>query len=516
MLYLLFFALILLAAYTLKVRDKFKHLVKAKNDLEKQFIVYREKSENRTRKDRETISKLSKYTHILDVEMEASRIRKEVLDLQKTARNECSQKLSEADLASKQTMSEAKKKAAEIKAKADSRLAGAHKLAVDIERSARIRAEELAGSALEAKENAESYKAVEKAMRNVIRGYGDEYLSPNRSIINELVQEYEFSEAGQQLKKAKAIIQSMLKEKQAADCSYVEDYRRRTAIEFVLDAFNGKVDSILSRVKAHNHDKLEEKIIDAYNLVNNNGKAFRKAHIRKAYLDATLEQLKWAVIVQRIKEEDREEQRLIKEKMREEEKARREYEKARKDAEKEERLLQNAMREAEKNLLGAATEERAKYEEEIESLRASLEDALSRGERAMSMAQQTKQGHVYIISNVGSFGEEVVMVGLTRRLEPMDRVKELSGASVPFEFDVHAMIFSSDAPALEKTLHELLERKRVNKVNSRKEFFRVQIDEIRRLVEKSGYDVRWTIKAEASQYRESLKLEKINQSNVQA
>ena len=257
MLYLLFFALILLAAYTLKVRDKFKHLVKAKNDLEKQFIVYREKSENRTRKDRETISKLSKYTHILDVEMEASRIRKEVLDLQTIARNECTQKLSEADLASNQTISEAKKKAAEIKAKADSRLAGAHKLAVDIERSARIRAEELAGSALEAKENAESYKAVEKAMRNVIRGYGDEYLSPNRSIINDLVQEYEFSEAGQQLKKAKALIQSMLKEKQAADCSYVEDYRRRTAIEFVLDAFNGKVDSILSRVKAHNHDKLE-------------------------------------------------------------------------------------------------------------------------------------------------------------------------------------------------------------------------------------------------------------------
>ena len=124
------------------------------------------------------------------------------------------------------------------------------------------------------------------------------------------------------------------------------------------------------------------------------------------------------------------------------------------------------------------------------------------------MAQQTKRGHVYVISNIGSFGEEVFKIGLTRRLEPLDRVKELGDASVPFSFDVHAMIFSEDAPKLEKELHSLFNNRQVNKVNPRKEFFKVPVVEIKKEIEKLGLETHWTMRSEALEYRESLQLEK--------
>lgn len=99
------------------------------------------------------------------------------------------------------------------------------------------------------------------------------------------------------------------------------------------------------------------------------------------------------------------------------------------------------------------------------------------------MAQQTKKGHVYVISNLGSFGENVYKIGLTRRLDPAERVRELGDASVPFSFDIHAMIASDDAPALENQLHKEFAHRRVNAVNLRKEFFRVSLDDIRKKVE---------------------------------
>ena len=119
------------------------------------------------------------------------------------------------------------------------------------------------------------------------------------------------------------------------------------------------------------------------------------------------------------------------------------------------------------------------------------------------MAQQTRRGHVYIISNIGSFGENVYKIGLTRRLEPLDRVKELGDASVPFPFDVHAMIYSEDAPTLERELHQLFKHHEVNKVNTRKEFFNTSLTEIKEEVERQGYTCHWTIKANAEEYRES-------------
>ncbi len=124
------------------------------------------------------------------------------------------------------------------------------------------------------------------------------------------------------------------------------------------------------------------------------------------------------------------------------------------------------------------------------------------------MAQQTRCGYVYIISNLGSFGEDVFKIGLTRRLEPMDRVKELGDSSVPFEFDVHALIRSDDAPALEHKLHRHFLLHQVNKVNHRKEFFRCDLATIRKEVVELGLQAQWTMKAEARDYRETLAIEK--------
>jgi hypothetical protein len=345
-------------------------------------------------------------------------------------------------------------------------------------------------------------------MKNIIKGYGDEYLIPNYSLLDNLAEEYNHKKAGQDLKQIRVLIKSMIKNNEVAECDYVETYRRTTAIEFVLDAFNGKVDTIMSKVKHDNYGKLQQSLKDAFRLVNHNGKAFRNARITDRYYKVILEQLKLAVTVHEIKKQDLQEQREIREAIREEEKARRDFERARKEAEKEEKMLEKARKEIEAKLLKVADEDRAKFELELEEIKQKLLTAEEKGKRAMSMAQQTKRGHVYIISNVGSFGENIFKIGLTRRLEPLDRVKELGDASVPFTFDIHAMIHSEDAPKLEKELHETFNLQRVNKVNHRKEFFSIPISEIKAKVDTFNLETHWTMKAEALEYKESLEIDK--------
>ena len=131
------------------------------------------------------------------------------------------------------------------------------------------------------------------------------------------------------------------------------------------------------------------------------------------------------------------------------------------------------------------------------------------------MAEFTKAGHVYIISNVGSFGENIFKIGMTRRLEPMDRVRELGDASVPFAFDVHGMIYSENAPALENLLHRKFNDLRVNKVNSRKEFFRVKLSDIEKFAQEENLELHLTMKAMAQEYRESLALERLPQEELE-
>ena len=215
---------------------------------------------------------------------------------------------------------------------------------------------------------------------------------------------------------------------------------------------------------------------------------------------------------------------------------RRDYERENQEAAKEEEMRRQAREAVQKQMDTTILELKAKlekangeqrarleleYQEKMGRLTAQLQEKDEKlreaadKKRALSMAQQTRSGHVYIISNVGSFGEDVLKIGMTRRLEPDDRIKELGDASVPFNFDVHAMIRSDDAPALERLLHERFDELRVNKVNYRKEFFRVPIQRLREFVAEKALEAIFTMTAEAREYRETQALEKMTSEERQ-
>ena len=404
---------------------------------------------------------------------------------------------------------EAIERAQEIRRHAETLLNQATRDAGRIVAEASQRAEQIGGDAYIALRDKELLEQAVKAIRNVIEGYGDRYIIPTRSLLDELAADFGHTEAGQALAGAREHSRRMVEQGQSAACDYAEESRRTTAIRFVVDAFNGRVDAILSRAKYDNCGTLEQEIRDAFSLVNLNGKAFREARVLPTYLDARLAELKWAVVAQELRLKEREEQRALKERIREEEKARREYEKAMQEAQREEELIKEAMQRVQAEAQRASAQDRAKFEGQIALLTQQLTEAEAKNQRALSMAQQTRAGHVYIISNVGAFGDDVFKIGLTRRLEPLDSVKELGDASVPFEFDVHALIRSDDAPSLENLLHQEFDDMRINKVNFRKEFFRVPLNRIRELVLSKGLEASFTMLAEAREYRETHAIERM-------
>lgn len=451
---------------------------------------------------------LSRYRHIVDVEAEVRGAREALYREQQSAQ----QQLSAQHAALQHEIQAARAGIAREQQVAQqdvaARRGAAHTEAAAIIAAANQQANAVAGEALEAKGNLEIYRREARALKNLIDGYGTEYVVPSHSVLDDLAESFGFTEAGQNLKSVRQRIRQMVKDGTAAACNYVEANRRETAIAFVVDAFNGKVDTILSGVKGDNVGTLRQKIQDAFALVNLNGKAFRDARIQNDYLALRLEELRWAAAAQELREREREEQRRIKEQIREEEKARREYERAMKEAAKEEDAIRKAMERVQKDVEKSSEAQRAKYEAQLLELTSKLHQAEAKNQRALSMAQQTKTGHVYIISNVGSFGEDVFKIGLTRRLEPADRIRELGDASVPFEFDVHALILSDDAPSLERALHKHFLSAQLNKVNPRKEFFRAPLSMIRQELERLGIQTSWTMAAAAVEYRESLAIEK--------
>ena len=452
-------------------------------------------------------SKLSKYEGLLDIEEKAieilSNAENTASELTIKAQEELNKAIEDANFIRQIASEEVEK----LKKQSELLFSTVKSDADKIIEEAIRKAEEVAGDAMKALNNQKELEKTAKAMKNIIEGYGDRYLVPTFSLLDDLADEFGHTEAGVKLKDSREYTRKLIKENKAAKCDYVENYRRTTAISFVLDAFNGKVDSILSKVKRDNHGTLEQKIKDAFQLVNNNGKAFRDAVINQEYLDARLAELKWAVVAQELKWQEQEEQRQIREEIREEEKARREFERAIKEAQKEEETLKRLIEKAQKEVSQGTEEQRAKFEERLKELEGKLKEAEEKNQRALSMAQQTKSGNVYIISNIGSFGENVYKIGMTRRLEPLDRIRELGDASVPFEFDVHSMIYSEDAPGLERELHKKFLRLQMNKVNPRKEFFRVSLANIKDEIDKLNINAKWTMTAEARQYRESLAIE---------
>lgn len=277
----------------------------------------------------------------------------------------------------------------------------------------------------------------------------------------------------------------------------------------LLRCFNSETASILLALTVKNIDSSKNKIMRCFETLN---KLFDtdKVSLSKEILELKLEQADLMYAYQYQREQEKLQQKAIREQMVEEEKVRREIEKQKAKIEKEEKQFQNEITKLMSYMQKSTEAEKQLYIDKIRELEDKLKQVEADKENVLEREQNTRAGYVYVISNIGSFGENVYKIGMTRRLEPMDRVKELGDASVPFEFDVHAMIFSDDAPALETILHNTFKNKQVNKVNPRKEFFRVKLDEIEKVVKENfNATVTFTKIAEAAQYRESLKLENI-------
>jgi hypothetical protein len=200
--------------------------------------------------------------------------------------------------------------------------------------------------------------------------------------------------------------------------------------------------------------------------------------------------------------------------MREEQKVQQEAEKAKLDAEKEERDYQKALDKAKAEISKTTGAELDSLNEKIKGLEQSLQKAQELKARAISRAQETKSGHVYIISNIGSFGENVFKFGMTRRLDPQDRIDELGNASVPFDFDVHGLIYTDNAPELENKLHKHLNHKRINLVHLRREFFNVTIEEVEQVVKELNLDLQLSKIAEAKEYRMSQSIREAKEKQI--
>ena len=283
---------------------------------------------------------------------------------------------------------------------------------------------------------------------------------------------------------------------------------QKASIQLLLRAFNGECDSFIAKVTYKNVALMERRIQASYEAICKVGERLNLVTINNKYKDLKVKELGYVYEYQEWKQREKEEQARIREQIREEERAAKELEKAKRDAEKEAQRNADALSKARAEVEGANEKQKEKLFAQIAELEQRMKD-MEEKNRYISQAMLAKSGHVYIISNIGSFGESILKIGMARRLESMDRVKELGDASVPFPFDAHAMIRTSDAPALENALYRHFEERRVNLENNRKEFFYVTLDEIKSeldvLKEELNIDADFhiTMAAEAKQWRMS-------------
>ena len=276
--------------------------------------------------------------------------------------------------------------------------------------------------------------------------------------------------------------------------------------KLLIRAFNSECDEVINNVKYNNYDMSFRKITNSANQIAKLGQML-KICITTDYYNLKIEELQLALEFQIKMQEEKEEQRQLRAEERERVRLERELEEQRKKIEKEQSHYQKALlsvlkqlEEPDKSNDADLLAKRAELENQLGVIDANLQELDYR-------EANQKAGYVYIISNIGSFGKDVYKIGMTRRLEPMERVYELGDASVPFNFDVHAMIFTDDAPKLEAALHRAFEDRKLNMVNTRREFFNVTLDEIKEVI-MNNYDktVEFVDVPDASQYRISQKM----------
>lgn len=276
--------------------------------------------------------------------------------------------------------------------------------------------------------------------------------------------------------------------------------------KLLLRAFNSECDDVIEHVKYNNIEASEKRITSSRDAISKLG-TIMEVSIQPKYYRLKIEELHLAFEYAQKKQQEKEEQKEARARMREEAKLAKEIEEERKKLEKEQQHYQNALQRINAQLETASESDRAAIDEKKAELVAQLDKIDKEFADVDYREANQRAGYVYVISNIGAFGENVYKIGMTRRLDPQDRVDELGDASVPFNFDVHAMIFSNDAPKLEAALHNAFADRKLNFVNQRREFFNVTLDEIKQVV-KENYDksVEFVELAPAEQYRESLKL----------
>lgn len=276
--------------------------------------------------------------------------------------------------------------------------------------------------------------------------------------------------------------------------------------KLLLRAFNGECEEITGKVTYANFETSQERITSSYEAISKLGRIMNVA-VTYPYYQLKQQELNLAFEYRQKKQQEKEEQRAIKAQMREEARLQKEIEEARWKIEKEQRHYINALKKVQEQIKKATGKEKA----DLQVKKQELENQLSDIDKSLKdidyREANQKAGYVYIISNIGAFGENVYKIGMTRRLDPTERVDELGDASVPFAFDIHAMIFSDNAPALESALHRAFEKRKLNWVNQRREFFNVTLDEIKKVVA-ANYDktAEFIETAAAEQYRITIKM----------
>lgn len=274
--------------------------------------------------------------------------------------------------------------------------------------------------------------------------------------------------------------------------------------KLLLRAFNNECDDIVSKVKYTNFDSSLNRIYKSAEAISKLGNMMSIA-VTKQYIDAKVKELRLAFEYQQKKQQEKEELKAAREEQREQAKIQKEIEEQKKKIEKEQNHYKSAYEKLIKQLSSnpedsELLDKKRQLENQLEDIDKALADIDYR-------QANMKAGYVYVISNIGAFGENIFKIGMTRRLDPQERIDELGDASVPFKFDVHAMIFTDDAPALENALHHAFEDRKLNMVNQRKEFFNVTLDEIKEVVKKNfDKTVEFIDVPDAEQYRISQKI----------
>lgn len=276
--------------------------------------------------------------------------------------------------------------------------------------------------------------------------------------------------------------------------------------KLLLRAFNSECDEIISKVKYNNYDASVKKMERSFNAIAKLGVTM-SISITSIYYDLKIQELRLALEYQIQKQREKEEKAELRAQQREEARLQKEIKEQRKNIDKERKHYEQALSNINKQISSSSDENIEELNKKKEEIIQSLSDIDTKIKDIDYREANQKAGYVYIISNIGSFGEGIYKIGMTRRLNPQERVDELGDASVPFKFDVHAMIFSEDAPALEAKLHRAFEDRKLNLVNQRREFFKVSLEEIKEVV-KNNFDktVEFIKVPDADQYRISLKL----------